>query len=404
LPSGSRFAPYGYRREVDPDEPMWKSRPVTRLVVEEAEAAIVRRVVREFLGGASMRQIARDLAREGVPTKAGGVWRQATVLVILDNPVYVGKQRIKKTGEVFAAKHEPIIDEATFQAVQELRASVARTKGGGRGRPSSGTHLFTRGMLRCGRCGAAMVPRTIRPRSKNGKPYEAYLCETRIRDKEACDQTPIARQPLDDDGRAYFANIVLDVDAALAQLRESSVAREAEAQALREQAECEQLRLVGERDRIERDYRSGDLPAHRYAELAAKIENESAAADAQVSRLREREREVSAEAVLEGLSAEAVEDLAELRAALAEQVRGAGSIDAVRAVLLRMFERFTVYDFSGSRGLAGALAGFTDADLARSDLWLEPEVRAEYAAGPWPLVRRQPLELAGNKDGNGRVR
>jgi len=382
----------------------------------EHEAVIVRRIFREFIGGKSQRQIARDLAREGVPTAQRKSWHQGTVSTILHSPLHVGRLRFHD--DELEAQVEPIIDEETWSAAQAQLAATARTKGAGRGRPSSGSHLFTRGVLRCGRCGAAMVPRTIQPRSVNGKPYEAYLCHTRIRDKEACDQTPVARELVDGAALMYFERVCLDVEATAEQLRESAGSQQAEVSALAEQAEREVIRVRGSRELIERDYLAGVLPGEEYERLRAQLEEEKASAVAEATRLRERVAELSEEAIIGRLELEALEQLSELRAAIVESVRAADGISAVRAALLRVFDRFELVHVPTERAKLGDPgAELPAAELAErvagayglsfGDYWLEPVARAEFVLGwneadEWPLLRRIPLELAVNKDANGR--
>jgi DNA invertase Pin-like site-specific DNA recombinase len=396
-------APYGYA---------WRQ---GTLVPVEHEARIVERIFRQSIGGRSQRQIARDLAREGVPAKRTA-WHQGTVSQILRNPIYVGRLRLH--GEEFPAEHEPLVSETLWQEATQQREATARTKGGGRGRPSSGTHLFTGGMLHCGRCGGSMVPRTIRPRSANGKPYEVYLCYTRIRDREACTQPPVARELVDEAALDYFERVCFDLDATLEQLRGSLAAEQATIRALREQAERELLRVDGSRERIERDYLAGDLTAESYEQLRSRLEDERASAQAEAERLRIREAEASIDTALDELTREALAEIAELREAIAARIREAEGIAAVRAVLLRLFERFDLVHVPTERAklhhpaaelpaaeLAERIAGRYG--LALGEYWLEPLERGDLVLrieDDWPVVPRMPLELAANNDGDGFAR
>ena len=122
------------------------------------QAEIVCRIFSEFIAGKLQTKIARDLQREGVPTSEGGKWGPSTIVGILTNPVHIGK--VRHNGEVFPGLHEGIIDEKTWQQAADLVAARPER----RGRPSKGQHLFRGGMLRCGECGGAMVPRTRRQR------------------------------------------------------------------------------------------------------------------------------------------------------------------------------------------------------------------------------------------------
>ncbi|MCC3278147.1 recombinase family protein [Arthrobacter sp. zg-Y40] len=60
----------------------------TRYVVDEAEASDVRKIFTEFLVGASLGQIARDLNDAGSSTRKGARWRSDNVRRILMNPFY----------------------------------------------------------------------------------------------------------------------------------------------------------------------------------------------------------------------------------------------------------------------------------------------------------------------------
>lgn len=71
--------PYGYRRDRDGG-----------LVIDEAEAAIVRRVFALRQEGRPYAMIARQLNAEGLRTRAGKAWRHGGIAYILDNPKYQG--------------------------------------------------------------------------------------------------------------------------------------------------------------------------------------------------------------------------------------------------------------------------------------------------------------------------
>ena len=66
--------------------------------IERAEAAVVERVFREFVGGASHKQIAKRLNREGIKGPFGALWNPSTIYGnaargtgILNNELYVGR-------------------------------------------------------------------------------------------------------------------------------------------------------------------------------------------------------------------------------------------------------------------------------------------------------------------------
>lgn len=60
----------------------------TRYEVDENEAPDIRRIYHEYLAGASLGQIARDLNDAGRRTRAGARWQASTVRRVLMNPLY----------------------------------------------------------------------------------------------------------------------------------------------------------------------------------------------------------------------------------------------------------------------------------------------------------------------------
>jgi site-specific DNA recombinase len=226
-PSGGP-RPYGYRYVAG------------ELVGVDAEGVIVRRIFGDFAGGQSLSAIARGLYREGVPTLRGGPWRQSTVSGILRNPVYVG--RIRYDGETFSGQHEPLIDEATWQRVQDLLGARPRQ---GRGRPSVGLHLFRGGMLRC-ECGEAMVPRT-------NSAYQMYYCNGRSKLGRAfCDMPHLRRAEIDQAVYRYFEQVALDVEATRRTILDARSRKLAEVRALLEQAQHEARRAEERLARVRR--------------------------------------------------------------------------------------------------------------------------------------------------------
>lgn len=136
------------------------------LVVNEEQAATVKRIYALFLKGKTPFGIAKILTADGIPSPAGKPkWSASTVKSILSNEKYKGDALLQKTyiedfltkkakvnnGEIpqyyVENNHEAIIDPETFEMVQ--RELARRTKGKNR---HSGVHIFS-GMIKCGDCG-----------------------------------------------------------------------------------------------------------------------------------------------------------------------------------------------------------------------------------------------------------
>jgi DNA invertase Pin-like site-specific DNA recombinase len=144
--------------------------------INEAEAAIVRRIFTMVDEGKSYRAIADQLNREGVPPprnngrggKHGGGWSHVTVRAILTNEKYVGRwtwnttkwtrvpgkrtrRRLRRPESEHVTREAPelaIVDRAIWDRVQGRMAR--RTRGDERP-PRQGQRTYlTSGLLRCG--------------------------------------------------------------------------------------------------------------------------------------------------------------------------------------------------------------------------------------------------------------
>ena len=163
-------APYGYQK--DPNNKF-------HLIINEKEAEIVKRVFSLYLEGNGLTRIAQILTKDGVlvpgesrdigktrKTALYSSWKQTTIRRILDNRVYLGelvqfkrrkinyksKRRITVPEEeryICKGTHEAIIDEESFNAVQNILKKNKSFKG------TKHDYLF-KGLLFCSECGARL--------------------------------------------------------------------------------------------------------------------------------------------------------------------------------------------------------------------------------------------------------
>jgi len=188
------------------------------------QAAIVRRVFAEFIGGKSIGKICEGLTRDGIPTPNGkGTWTHSTVLFMLKNEKYIGDAQLQKTykldvlsttkknkGEVksyyVSNNHMGIVDRETFAAVQEDFAKRSNGKDGkvGFGKYSS-TYAFSRKM-RCEECGSLFRRGQQRSRAKDGKVKYIWTCINHL-DIRECKAPPMQEREVED----AFMMILYDV-------------------------------------------------------------------------------------------------------------------------------------------------------------------------------------------------
>ena len=190
--------PYGFTTVGDVDK---SGRELGRkIVIDENEAAIIRRIFTEYRDGGAYHRTARMLNREGVPSPRAGSkhkrfgWGSSTIRAMLYNEKYTGTWRFKErqwvkvpgtnkrrpraraADEVITVERPElrIIDAELWTAVQAKLASVNRKyKGDGRAR-APGTwktsYLFS-GILTCDECG---FPLTI----YGSQSVRYYRCNT----------------------------------------------------------------------------------------------------------------------------------------------------------------------------------------------------------------------------------
>ena len=101
--------PFGYRYTPD--------KKGVEIVPEEAE--IVRMIYREGQKGLSQHRIATMLNQQGIKTRAGGIWYNSSIQVILTNKFYTGI--LTHQGVEIKGNHEPIISKVQFGKVQSQR-------------------------------------------------------------------------------------------------------------------------------------------------------------------------------------------------------------------------------------------------------------------------------------------
>lgn len=173
-----------------------------RLVIDDEQAAVVRRIFRMFLEGYSLGGIARRLNEEGVcGVRGASRWCGTTISRILKNEKYRGsllmqktytvnyltKQQARNTGQLpqyyIEANHPPIIDPPQWDAAQEemARRREFRERHGLRGTDGAGhSPFYARLFCRC--CDAKL--QRIFCRGVSHPYWNCLACGRRIEDED----------------------------------------------------------------------------------------------------------------------------------------------------------------------------------------------------------------------------
>ncbi len=149
-----------------------------KLVVNEAEAALVRHIFERFTKVGSATKLVKELNAQGYRTKswvtAAGRRREGRPLDkgylyrLLNNRVYLGEAVHK--GNSYPGEHEAIVPRDLWAKVHAILAENWRTRAN---RTRAATPAPLKGLIHCAEHGCAMTPTHTR---KKGKLYRYYVC------------------------------------------------------------------------------------------------------------------------------------------------------------------------------------------------------------------------------------
>ena len=185
-------APYGYR--LAPSGIFNKRKhEVYKLEIDEDEARVVRMMFNLCVGSGYGRcKIANLINSQGIQTRTGGNWHEATVGHILHNITYMGVLRSGESqSEVFPELQ--IIDPTTFELAQKLMTERINEFNEQRTLPrnTSGQSMLS-GNVFCGHCGGRLTLTTNGTVRKNADGVQVarrrirYVCYNKTRHRAEC--------------------------------------------------------------------------------------------------------------------------------------------------------------------------------------------------------------------------
>lgn len=194
-----------------------------KLIINENQAAIVKRIFDEYIAGSGVAKIAKILSSEGIENISGNTkWSNSVIIGMLKNEKYTGDAFLQKTitlnsitlkrkkneGEapMYFVKdnHPAIISRETFDTVQQLIIERAKSKGN---IPENSwkyqqRYVFSSKII-CGQCDSVFKRTVHNSKSKTAQFY--HTCGTYIeKGVGACDMKPIK----EDTVKRLFVKIV----------------------------------------------------------------------------------------------------------------------------------------------------------------------------------------------------
>ena len=181
-----QYAPYGFKKiQIKEDK-----RKCYTLEPEPEKADVVKLIFELYRDGYGMTRIADKLDSLGIPAPTGGKWSPDTIPGILRNEHYLGRvvwnrrQTTRKVRDgqviisrpyseeylVYEGKHEAIIDQELWDAVQAKRGTIPPNK------KSNNFENPLAGLLFCEKCNRAMTRRTYKHRDGTERSAPRVAC------------------------------------------------------------------------------------------------------------------------------------------------------------------------------------------------------------------------------------
>jgi DNA invertase Pin-like site-specific DNA recombinase len=146
-----------------------------KLLVNDAEAASIRRIFERFVELGSATVLARELRRDDFRNKQGTLIDKGYLYRLLNNRVYRGEAVHK--GKAYPGEHDAIIDEALWYQVHAILKESPRKRANN---SRSRTPALLKGLI-FSDTGAAMTPTSTK---KGAKLYRYYVSMDVIRNRE----------------------------------------------------------------------------------------------------------------------------------------------------------------------------------------------------------------------------
>ena len=185
--------PYGYRLE-ETGTFNKRGQPVSKLVIDENEAVVVKKIFNLCVGyGYGRYRIASELNKSGIKNRAEKNWHEATIGHMLHNSVYTG---ILRNGDAISDRLEDLIIISPELYEQAQFILTARQNGNSSARTvplNTKGHGLASGNIFCGHCGGRLVI------TSNNKIYVnavgektrhrriRYICYNKTRKRCDCD-------------------------------------------------------------------------------------------------------------------------------------------------------------------------------------------------------------------------
>jgi site-specific DNA recombinase len=273
--------PIGYLNGLDKTN----GRRVTVAILDPDRHMFVRTAFTLYASGEySLSQLAEELERLGLrsrptPRYSSRPLGTSVVQRMLRNPFYTGVIAYKRgtpDEQVFPGRHEPLIDDETFERVQIL-LDEKRVAGE---RPKNRQH-YLRGSVFCGKCGRRLT--FSLSTGKSGKKYPYFFCSGRLSGGNCAQRVNMPPHLIEEAIGDYYRNVQLKaarIERAKRAIRELAAESQGALNAVRV-AKTELIRRLTDRQDalIEMRFEEKSISAAVFKRKQAKLDDEIAAAE-----------------------------------------------------------------------------------------------------------------------------
>lgn len=266
-----------------------------QLVIDEIQAAVVRKIFDYYVSGIGSRKLLQWLNNPEHPQPAPRErWTLNALRYLLLNPIYTGHVRYgyrditgHRQGDEMVVKgnHEAIISEEIFQRALQIRKSRRKLPP----RSGTGTYAFT-GLLRCSLCGSAMYGSVKYRTTKSSSPARRYyVCGERLH-SGLCNMPYLPEQYLED-------SLLLYLNQYVNKLESKPISKPDSNDKKRIKIENELTKLNQRRNRFMDGFADGNITSIELRQQLDRINEQEAILRTELDSLNDNSAEIDAEFV-----------------------------------------------------------------------------------------------------------
>lgn len=226
-----------------------------KLVINESESKIVKKIFELYINGYGFQKIATWLNENRIYIN-NRKWVYSDIKRTLTNVKYIGN--IYFSGETYPGTHEKIIDNDTWDITQKMLKQNSKVKRG-----NNYNKFLLLGFLRCGKCGNAFRIKKMKYKD-NERWY--YCCNMSARSRSICD---FSRYYFSED----FEKYVIETLFKLLGDKKSKI-EIVNPVNMKEIIEDKKYKIMQELTRAKQAYLAGVFSLHEYSEIKTKLDNE----------------------------------------------------------------------------------------------------------------------------------